>query len=127
MVHDSQLATAWLAVVLGAFVGAVSAAALLLQRRLLSSPLRADDEDLLVVKDIILALGLRDLLVAAGTAPLFAWYMVLTWLDLAWWQAGLGYLAGCCVLLLLFGRRRTELTPVARALAGSQGPENAVA
>lgn len=121
--HDWQLATAWLAVVLGAFVGAVSAAALLLQRRLLASPLRADDEDLLVVKDIILALGLRDLLVAAVVAPLFAWYIVLTWLDLAWWQ-GLGYFAGICVLLLLI--RPLPLaarTPVASALVGVGGPE----
>ncbi len=64
----------WLAVVLGALMASAAGTVLLLQRRLLAAPIPAGDSSELVVNDVILALGLRDLVGAAFFATFFAGY-----------------------------------------------------
>lgn len=110
----------WLALVLGTLVAGVSITALVLQRSMLRSPLRADDEDLLVVNDIVLAIGLRDLMGAAGAAAVFSVVIVTTWLQWPLWEVGLTTAGTGALLRLLFDPRpRPEHTPVAQRLAGS--------
>lgn len=115
---DSADPAGWVAIVLGVLVGGASVAALVLQRWLLSSPMPADSEAQLVVNDIVLATGLRDLVNAAGSTATFAAYFYLLWLNVPWWQVVIGLVILWGVpWLVLDHRLRPDLTPVAHRIA----------
>lgn len=69
----------------GALVGVVATTTLLGQRRLLAAPLRAQDEEELVTADIVLAVGVRDLLATTMLMTVLAAFMTLFLPDPTWW------------------------------------------
>jgi hypothetical protein len=69
----------------GAILAFVATTSVLVQRRLVVAPLRAADEDGLVTADVVLAVGLRDLLtVTVATMAMVAWMTVFL-PDRRWW------------------------------------------
>jgi hypothetical protein len=85
----------------GAILAFVATTSVLVQRRLVVAPLRAADEDGLVTADVVLAVGLRDLLtVTVATMAMVAWMTVFL-PDRGWWlvvlyavAAGAAFLVG---------------------------------
>lgn len=105
-------------VVAGALLSLVATTTILVQRRLLAAPLHAQDEDGLICADIILSVGLRDLL-----AITMAMTLLVTWTTLFlpgrdWWLVATFAAAAVISIGTAFGvRKRPNLAPVARSLS----------
>jgi hypothetical protein len=102
----------------GGIVAVVATTTLFGQRRLVAAPLRADNATGLLIADIVLALGLRDLLaVTVSTAALAAWMAV--WLpDPAWWLVAVFALAAVVSVAVTFAvRKHPNSLPVTHRLA----------
>lgn len=102
----------------GSLLAVVATTALLGQRRLLGSPLRVRDQDELVTADVVLAMGLRDLLAATVATSTTATFMALFAPDRASWLVAMFGGASLISISALIGvRRRRSLLPVARRLS----------
>lgn len=111
-------ATGLALVLAGALLGFVATTTLVGQRWLLTTPLRAQDEDQLVAADIVLALGLRDLFVMTismtGLAACTTWFLP----DTAWWLPATFTAAALVSVGAALGvRKRPNLAPVAHRLS----------
>jgi small-conductance mechanosensitive channel len=109
----------WLAVVLGALVMTAAVTVLLLQRRLLNAPIPAGDESQLVVNDVILAIGLNDLVAGAFMTTVFAGYVAVLVLGSYWYL--IPYVAAVFLVSRLVFYRKTgpHRTPVAHRFAAA--------
>jgi hypothetical protein len=116
--------TAEVLVAAGPLLAAVATTALLGQRWLLVAPLRARDQDELITADVVLAMGLRDLLAATLAMSMTATFMTLFAPDRAWWLVAMFGGASLISISAIIGvRRRRSLLPVARRLSlGSPAP-----
>lgn len=102
----------------GALLALVTTASLLGQRQLLAAPLRAQDEDELITADIVLAVGLRDLLAMTISITVLTAFTTLYLPDRAWWLVVVFIAAAVVAVGTLFGvRKRPNLAPVARRLS----------
>lgn len=104
-------------VLTGALLALVATTSLLVQRGLVAAPLRAADQDGLVTADVVLAVGLRDLLAVTVATMTMATWMTLYLPDRSWWLV-VGY-AVTSVTVFWVGRptrRRPGLLPVASRL-----------
>lgn len=112
--HDS---VGWIAVIFGALAGGSAVIAWALERRLINTPAAAGNESQLVVNDVVLAIGLRDLVGAATTTTCSAGYLALLALNATWWLIGLYLIVVVAVNWQFFNSRLTpDLTPVAHRL-----------
>lgn len=110
--------TASILVVVGALLAVVATTTLLGQRRLLAAPLRAQDEDELVSADIVLAVGLRDLLAITISISIVAAGMTLFLPGRTWWLVTIFTAAAVLPLGTLLGvLKRPNLAPVAYRLS----------
>lgn len=113
----AQDSVGWIVVIFGAFAGGSAVIAWALERRLLSKPAAAGNESQLVVNDVVLAIGLRDLVGVVTTTTYFAGYLALLALNAAWWLIGLYLIVVVAVNWRFFNSRLTsDLTPVAHRL-----------
>jgi hypothetical protein len=102
----------------GAVLAVVATTALLGQHWLLGAPLRARDRDELITADVVLAMGLRDLLAATVAMSSTATLIALFAPDPAWWLVAMFSGASLISISALIGvRRRRSLLPVARRLS----------
>jgi hypothetical protein len=110
--------------VAGALLAVVATTALVGQRWLLRAPLLARDEDELVTADVVLAMGLRDLLAATAATSTTAAFIALFAPRHAWWLVAMFGAASLTSISALIGvRRRQSVLPVARRLSlGSPAP-----
>jgi hypothetical protein len=101
----------------GAILAFVATTSVLVQRRLVVAPLRAADEDGLVTADVVLAVGLRDLLtVTVATMAMVAWMTVFL-PGRGWWLVALyAFAAGAAFLVGRPRSRRPYPLPVASRL-----------
>jgi hypothetical protein len=115
--HVGSASTAVVGAVLGLGVCAVSVLAMLLQRRLLRSPARAQGLADLVTHDVLLAMGLRDLAGVPLSTSLMCGYGFLLWADVPSWVPHAFLLTVFCLAYLLYGRRpQPIMVPVAQQL-----------
>jgi hypothetical protein len=101
----------------GAILAFVATTSLLVQRRLVVAPLRAADEDGLVTADVVLAVGLRDLLAVTVTTMAMVAWMTVFLPDRRWWLVVLyAVAAGVTFVVGIPRRTRPFRLPVASRL-----------
>jgi hypothetical protein len=102
----------------GGVVAVVATTTLFGQRRLVAAPLRADNEAGLLTADIILALGLRDLLAVTVSTAATAGCMAAWLPDRAWWLVAVFALAAVISMgVSLAVRKQPSSLPVTHRLA----------
>jgi hypothetical protein len=100
----------------GAILAFVATTSVLVQRRLVVAPLRAD-EDGLVTADVVLAVGLRDLLAVTVTTMAMVAWMTVFLPDRGWWLVVLyGVAAGAAFAVGRPRSTRPYQLPVASRL-----------
>lgn len=108
----------WVDIGFGVLAGGAALTAFVLERRLLATPAAAGNESQLIVNDVILAIGLRDLVGVAALTTYGAGYAALIAINTNFWLIQLY----CCAFLFIYvpffnGRLAPDLTPVAHRLA----------
>ncbi|MBA2717433.1 MAG: hypothetical protein H0U51_10340 [Propionibacteriales bacterium] len=105
-------------VLAGALLALVATTTIVGQRRLLAAPLRAQDEDGLICADIILAVGLRDLLATTMAMTVLVAWTTFFLPGRDWWLVATFTAAAVISGGTAFGvRKRPNLAPVARSLS----------
>lgn len=112
-------ATTTVGLALGAVVVGTSALALLLQRRLVRSPVRAEGPSQLIAHDVQLAIAVRDLVGVPLTTALSCLFAFLLWTEVAWWIAYAVFFLAIAIAGPGYDpKRRPAMVPVARQLVG---------